>query len=65
MWQVDRGPVIEGVLEVGVDRALPGLVDEPDESADPQPGELEHRQGDVDPPLVARDVVEQSELLGD
>jgi hypothetical protein len=63
--QVDLGGVAELVLEVGVDGVAPGLLHEPHEATDPQPGQFEHRQGHVDPPLVTSDVVEQRQLLRD
>ena len=66
-WQdagkLDHGAFAELVGEVRVDDRALGLVDEPDQGTDPSPGELEHRQGDVDPPLVAAELVEEL-LLG-
>ena len=57
--QVHQVRVVEGVLEVGVDRVLSRPLHEAHESAQPKPHDLEHREGDVDPPLVAGDLVEQ------
>ena len=61
--EVDDAGLAELVLEVGVDDGALGLVDEPHQAADSAPGQLEHRQGDVDPPLVTGQLVEQL-LLG-
>ena len=61
--ELDDGGVAELVLEVGVDDGALGLVDEPHQAPDPAAGQLEHRQGDVDPPLVPGELVEQL-LLG-
>ena len=57
--QVDDGALADLVVEVGVDDGPLGLLHEPHQGADPAPGQLEHRQGDVDPPLVAGQLVEQ------
>ena len=54
--QLDHGALAELVGEVGVDDCPLGLLDEPDQAADPASGQLQHRQGDVDPPLVAGDL---------
>ena len=57
--EVDDAGFAELVREVGVDDAPLGLLHEPHQPAEPAARELQHRQGDVDPPLVAGDVVEQ------
>ena len=61
--QLDDGALAELVFEVGVDDGALGLLHELHQAADPAAGQLEHRQGDVDPPLVAGELVEQ-QLLG-
>ncbi len=44
---------------------MSGLLDELHQSADPAPHEVEHRDGDVHPPVVVSNLVQESSLLGD
>jgi hypothetical protein len=46
------------VGEVGVHHVASTLLDELDQTPDPSAGLLKHRQSDVPPPLVARELVE-------
>jgi hypothetical protein len=57
--EVDDAALAELVGEVGVDDRALGLLCEPHERANSAPGQLEHRQGDVNPPPVAGQLVEQ------
>lgn len=59
MWQGDLDAIAEDVFEVGIDRTATRFLNEPNQAADPDPRELEHRKSDVDPPFVARDGFQQ------
>lgn len=61
--ELHDGAFAELVGEVGIDDGALGLLHEADQRPDPAAGELEHRQGDVDPPLVSGELVEEL-LLG-
>ena len=60
--QGHRDRVAEFVGEVGVDRPLLARVDVPDEQPEPAAGQLQHRERDVDPPLVGLHLAEQGQL---
>jgi hypothetical protein len=60
--QVDRGGLAQLVLEVGVDHLLLALRDQLDQRAQAPAHGLQHRHGDVVPPLVASDGADQHDL---
>jgi hypothetical protein len=53
------------VDEVGVDDVLLRALDQGHEGPQLVPGLLQHRVGDVDPPLVGLDLLDEWELAGD
>jgi hypothetical protein len=57
--QVDLLQLPDLIGDVGVDDDLLGLGEQLDQRAQAPAHELEHRHGDVHPPLVAGDLVEQ------
>ena len=61
----DDGPIADLVLEVGIDDCPFGLLKETHQTSDAAARQLQHRQRDIDPPVVLADLGEQVLLLGD
>ena len=57
--EVHDRALAELVREVGVHDGALGLVEEPHQSTDPPARQLEHRQGDIDPPVVLGETLKQ------
>jgi hypothetical protein len=62
--QVDPSGFAELVGEVGLHDGFLGLLQDPPQTAQLAAAQLQHRQHDVDPPVVAGDLVEQNLLRG-
>ncbi len=57
--EIDNRALAEFVREVGVDDGPLGFFDEPHETSNPPTRLFEHRQGDIDPPVIAGNLVQQ------